>query len=233
MFTRTERWMKEVTQAKREHEAMTESRHDFPALFAPVLPVLVEQQQWYLDLLVDDLQADISGLALYDNDTAVDLPKALGSLPRFSLADAEGPFELLRGVSMGVDLFAVTFATDATDAGIALDFSFPPPESGAESRRPLGVNLWHESHAVDTSPLSKDCTCSACNKHSRAYVQHLLSAREMLAWVLLQVHNSHMIENFFFGVRETIDAGTFNDECKAFEKFYAQQMPAKTGAGPR
>lgn len=239
MCTRTERWIKEAVQ--RRCEAPTPGDGEpcgFPALFAPVLPVSVAEQQWYLDLLTDDLSADVSGLALYTSDVVTNLPAALDPLPRLSLEQPGNPQEVLRGVSLGIDVFTPTFASEATDAGVALSFHFPPPpprpSKEEPDRHPLGMSLWDERHTFDASPLVPGCSCAACRKHSRAYVRHLLETKEMLAWVLLQMHNLHVLDGFFAGVRGSISVGGFEADREGFEGRYEGKVPAGgAGRGPR
>ncbi|KAF2448602.1 tRNA-guanine transglycosylase [Karstenula rhodostoma CBS 690.94] len=230
MSDRTEAWLRDLV-ATRSAMATAEPRF---AIFAPILPIERDLQSWYLEHLLDDMVDSISGVAIYDAFLLDDLPDALHHLPRLSLHVPASPHELLRQVSLGMDLLTVPFIASATDAGIALDFSFPPPENGnSNERQTLGIDMWHAEHALAVTPLSKHCQCYACTKHHRAYVQHLLSAKEMLGWFLIQVHNHSVVESFFASIRSSIDAGTFEAHVAAFEAFYEPQLPEKTGQGPR
>ncbi|KAI9664175.1 MAG: hypothetical protein M1831_002354 [Alyxoria varia] len=238
MFSRTERWMKEITEAK--HDTDHESGGTVPglrsAIFAPIMPVSSEHQRWYLDLLSDDLRESLSGLAIYDTDTALDIPEALFDLARLSLAEPKTPQQLLRGVSLGIDIFTAPFINDATDAGIALDFKFPASKrslSEESIRVALGLDMWGTEHSINMRPMVDGCQCLGCRTQSRAYVQHLLSAKEMLAWVLLQLHNLHVMDLFFADIRKSIEDGTFEREYDLFERYYEHEMPEKTGKGPR
>ena len=93
--------------------------------------------------------------------------------------------------------------------------------------------MWHTEHATSVSPLTPTCTCYACTKHHRAYIQHLLSAKEMLGWALIQFHNHSILDAFFAGIRTSIQNGTFDKDVADFSAFYEPQLPAKTGQGPR
>lgn len=234
MFGRTEGWMKELTNELKSASAAPPDDVRAPVVFAPILPVTLEQQKWYLDLLSDELGDAIAGLAIYDRDCAADIPDALSSMPRLSMTEAAGPAQLLYEVAAGVDMFTVPFVGLATDAGFAMDFCFPPKTEYAQAaRRPLATDMWLSSHAVDRQSLTTGCTCYTCKRYFRAYLQHLLSAKEMLAWVLLQIHNIHTIHGFFAGVRASISKGSFDDDRETFLKVYEPQLPEKTGAGPR
>ena len=204
------------------------------AYFAPVLPLDNAQQSLYLDDLEDEFLDYLSGLALYESASLTFIPEGLGKLPRLLLSDPGTPHEVLREISLGADLLTVPFVGACSDAGIALDFTFPassPKEEGEP--RALGLNLWLSEYAKDTSPITEGCECYACRQHHRAYFNHLLSAKEMTAWALVQLHNHHVMDLFFAGVRESIQRGSFEEDVETFGRVYASTLPAKTGEGPR
>ncbi|KAK4565936.1 hypothetical protein LTR86_003785 [Recurvomyces mirabilis] len=55
----------------------------------------------------------------------------------------------------------------------------------------------------------------------------------MLAWVLLQIHNHHIIESFFRSIRRSLAEGTYERDVVRFQQAYESHLPAKTGEGPR
>lgn len=231
MGDRTLAWMKGLV------KGMTDEKTGIPgtALFAPILPLKAEQQSYYLDALQDELSDDISGLVLYDIASIDAISPTLHHLPRLSLAPISTPHNLIDAISLGHDIFTIPFITTASDAGIALSFSFPAPtqEPNTSTPLPLGIDMWSPTHSTSLSPLYANCTCYTCTHHHRAYLQHLLNAKEMLGWVLLQLHNHHIIDEFFAGVRASIRQSSFEENKIAFHKLYTAGMPAKTGQGPR
>lgn len=230
MSDRTEVWLRDII-AKRKGIEKGEARFN---IFAPILPIERDLQSWYLEHLLDDMVDEISGVAIYDAYLLDDLPDELHRFPRLSFHIPASPQELLRQISLGMDLFTVPFVSSATDAGIALDFTFSPPStSNSSTRQILGIDMWDQEHALSVTPLSKECTCYACTKHHRAYIQHLLSAKEMLGWALIQIHNHAILSAFFANIRKSIEAGTFDTDVAAFEAYYEPQLPEKTGQGPR
>ena len=230
MGDRTLAWLKELISAMEDEEDGTLRT----ALFAPILPIEAEQQSYYLDALQNELRESVSGLVLYDSTSIDAVPENLRGLPRLFLGNTASPHELLDAMALGMDAFTVAFITDATDAGIALNFVFPAPsDANFEEPLPLGVDMWSSTFAHDVSPILWDCQCYTCTNHHRAFVQHLLNAKEMLGWVLLQLHNHHIVDGFFAGARDSIHSGSFEDDRAAFEKLYATELPAKTGQGPR
>jgi queuine tRNA-ribosyltransferase subunit QTRTD1 len=230
MGDRTDEWLFELL---RENAA----KHP---IFAAVLPIDSLAQSEYLNHL--DEQADqVSGLAFYDSNILPDIPAttALSGLPRLSLDEPASPHHILRQISLGMDMFAIPFINFATDAGIALSFVFPRPPIDAESPEPgndavpLGINMWSPDHATSLIPLIPSCSCYACTSHHRAFIQHLLSAKEMLGWTLIQIHNHHTLSNFFAAIRKSITDGLFDEDVKTFARYYESELPAKSGQGPR
>jgi queuine tRNA-ribosyltransferase len=235
MVDRTHSWTQE-TLDKLYGESVAVEAKSKTAFFAPILPLHNTQQSLYLEDLESDLRSDISGLALYDSASLEHIPETLADLPRLLLSEPETPHNILREVSLGADLLTTPLLGVSTDGGIALDFTFPAPSglnAGSSERQPFGANMWDSEHTTDTSSLSKECECYACKNYHRAYVHHLLSAKEMTAWALLQIHNLHVMDIFFAGIRESIQRGTFEQDVVDFNRFYASSMPESSGQGPR
>ncbi|KAK8208171.1 tRNA-guanine transglycosylase family protein [Phyllosticta capitalensis] len=215
-----------------------------PAIFAPILPIEAEQQSYYVnDLKSSSIAPKLSGLALYSTASIDVIPSSLSHLPLLSLSDPPTPAKLLREISLGVDLFVLPFVDKATDAGLILTFAFPAPQPSPtgtsqnekKSKTPLGIDAWAASHATSLSPPVPNCPCYTCTHHHRAYIHHLLAAKEMLGWVLLQLHNHSVLSRFFAGVRATLSTGAdaFEREVDRFERVYEEALPQTTGAGPR
>lgn len=231
MSDRTEVWTRDIVAKK----ASLDKDEPSWGIFAPILPIDRDLQSWYLEHLVDDMADKISGVAIYDAYLLDDLPEEIHHLPRLSFHAPASPQEILRQVGLGMDIFTIPFLTEATDAGIALNFTFPAPpkDTTTSSRQDLGLDMWSDSHATAAVPLSEGCTCYACTKHHRAYIQHLLAAKEMLGWALIQIHNHAVLSAFFAGIRASIAADTFEVDVAAFERYYESLLPEKTGQGPR
>ncbi|KAL2787153.1 tRNA-guanine(15) transglycosylase-like protein [Aspergillus keveii] len=218
---------------------LSEHSRSNAAYFAPILPLENTEQQIYLEDLESDLRPFISGLALYEPASLSIVPEELGDLPRLLFSGPTTPHDILREVSLGADLLTIPFLSLASDTGLALNFIFPaPPQTNEDSNPssdplPLAKDLWEASYTTDTAPLGDSCTCYACQKHHRAYIHHLLSAKEMLAWTLFQIHNHHVMDEFFAAIRTSIERGTFEADVQTFQKTYAPEFPQATGEGPR
>lgn len=204
------------------------------AFFAPVLPIEAGQQFYYLDELQADLADHVSGLTIYDAASIDAIPARMRHLPRCALTDLSGPHDTLDQIALGVDLFIPSFIGNATDAGLGLTFTFPHPGDIQRGQRlDMGVNLWSTAYISDVAPIVDKCECYACKNHHRAYIRHLLDAKEMLAWVLLQIHNYHVMDVFFASVRQSIANGNFKNDHGLFEKAYQRELPSTSGQGPR
>ncbi|PYH96140.1 tRNA-guanine transglycosylase family protein [Aspergillus ellipticus CBS 707.79] len=202
------------------------------AYFAPVLPLDNAQQSIYMDDLEDELRPYVSGLALYESASLSAISEPLGDLPRLLFSGPKTPHDVLRDVSLGADLLTIPFIAVCSDAGIALDFTFSA-NTTTTNRQPMAYDLWSSSYITDTSTLSESCQCYTCRNHHRAYIHHLLSAKEMLAWTLLQIHNHHTMDTFFSQIRESIARNTFEANVQAFQRAYVSELPEPTGQGPR
>lgn len=230
MVERTEDWLAELIKLRNTED-------NGPAIFAPLLPVSYPTQWEYLNRLSQDYVKQVQGLAIYDADILLDLSDhdSLSPLPRLSMDSITSPHEILRQVRLGMDVLAVAFINTVSDAGIALTFSFPPPAPPTSGVHPLGIDTWSEENQTSVKPLADGCNCYSCTKHHRAYVHHLLNAKEMLGWTLLQVHNHHVLGEFFKGIRATLAAepSTFEHNCEVFSKAYESELPKGTGERPR
>jgi queuine tRNA-ribosyltransferase len=234
MVDRTHAWTRDALE-QLYGKTLAEDDKSRTAFFAPVLPLDNAQQSLYLEDLESEFRWDLSGLALYEAASLEHIPASLGDLPRLLLSEPATPHAILREISLGADLLTTPMLGASSDAGIALDFKFPAPVAKDGEKQPvsLGADMWSADNATDVSPLAEGCVCYACQKHHRAYFHHLLAAKEMTAWALLQIHNYHVLDVFFAGVRESIQRGTFEQDVEAFARFYAPEMPESSGQGPR
>jgi queuine tRNA-ribosyltransferase len=71
-------------------------------------------------------------------------------------------------------------------------------------------------YARDPSPIDPQCSCYTCRNFSRAYIRHLIVAREMLAATLLSIHNISTLIQLVNEARDAILTGTFDQFAAAF-----------------
>ncbi|KAM0475364.1 hypothetical protein ACHAPX_007118 [Trichoderma viride] len=232
MVDRTEVWLGEFF----DRMALSKTSDSFgSSVFAPVLPVDYPIQWDYLRYLSEDVIDKLSGLAIYDTNNLPDLVNypSLAPLPKLSMDTPRTPQEVLRQISLGIDICTLMFVNSTSDAGVAMTFSFPPPSF--DKVQPLGIDMWSPEHNAAVVPLVEGCQCYTCTKHHRAYLRHLLNAKEMLGWNLLQIHNHHVVSEFFAGIREALGKGeaVFEDAMNKFTAIYEPLFPEGTGERPR
>lgn len=71
------------------------------------------------------------------------------------------------------------------------------------------LNLFNKKFERDMDPISKECQCPTCQQYSRAYIRHLLKAKEMLGMRLCVIHNLHYFNNLMTEIRDALDKGEF------------------------
>lgn len=123
--------------------------------------------------------------------------------------------DVVEAVQAGIDLFASTYPNEMAELGFALCFDLSPsPPFGAPHSNKL--NMRDHAFALDATPLVAGCACYSCAHHTRAYIHHLLHTHEMLATILLILHNCSHYSAFFAAVRAHLDAGSFAAFADAF-----------------
>jgi queuine tRNA-ribosyltransferase len=115
--------------------------------------------------------------------------------PRYLMGVGK-PDDLVGAVARGVDMFDCVLPTRSGRT------------SQAFTRRGT-VNLRNARHKDDPRPLDEDCTCPACTGYGRAYLNHLVHAKEILGLQILTWHNLHYYQKLMQGMRQAIEAGTF------------------------
>ena len=80
------------------------------------------------------------------------------------------------------------------------------------------MNLFNAKYELDTRPIEEGCNCPVCRTYSRAYVRHLLKAKEMLGMRLAVMHNLYFYNTLMERIREALDNDTFDE-------FYQKYVP--------
>jgi queuine tRNA-ribosyltransferase len=105
--------------------------------------------------------------------------------------------EIRDAVAAGVDLFDCVIPTRYARHGTVI----------SQGRR---WNIKNTPHRRDFSPLDPDCDCYTCQNFSRAYLCHLIRAREILGYTLLAIHNVAELMNYTRRMREAILTNSFH-----------------------
>ncbi len=83
------------------------------------------------------------------------------------------------------------------------------------------LNLFNRKYEKDPKPLEEGCQCPACQRYSRAYIRHLLKAKEMLGMRLCVLHNLYFYNTMMEEIRAAIDAGRYQSYKE--EKLYGMK----------
>jgi queuine tRNA-ribosyltransferase len=113
------------------------------------------------------------------------------------------PEDIFEGVARGMDIFDCVLPTRIA-------------RNGAVFTRAGRLNLRNAQYANDPAPIEEGCDCYACRHFSRAYLRHLIMAKEILGVRLATLHNLHFMLNLMREIREAILAGTFSALRKEF-----------------
>jgi queuine tRNA-ribosyltransferase len=118
--------------------------------------------------------------------------------PRY-LMGVGTPEDLINSVFRGIDMFDCVLPTRLARHNAVLT-------------RGMGrLNLLNATYAEDPRPIDEACGCYTCQHYSRAYIRHLVVAKEMLAATLLSIHNIHTLVQLTRDMRQAIIENRFND----------------------
>ena len=120
------------------------------------------------------------------------------------------PDYILNAVENGIDLFDCVLATRMGRNGAVFS------DDGL-------VTLKKAVHKFDHNPIDENCSCTACQKYSRAYMHHMVKTNEMLGGMLATEHNLTYLYNLLARVREAIK----EDRFKQFKKEYLERFYSK------
>ena len=73
------------------------------------------------------------------------------------------------------------------------------------------INLFNAKYELDERPIEEGCQCPACRTYSRAYIRHLLKAKEMLGMRLCVLHNLYFYNTMMEEIRDAIDKGCYKE----------------------
>lgn len=106
------------------------------------------------------------------------------------------PANILEAVDRGVDFFDCVYPTRNGRHGHVYT------DRGK-------LNLFNKKYELDSQPIDEACCCPTCKSYSRAYIRHLLKAKEMLGLRLCVLHNLYFYNTMMSEIREAIRAGNY------------------------
>ena len=106
------------------------------------------------------------------------------------------PANILEAVERGVDFFDCVY----------------PTRNGRHGHLYTNhgkINLFNVKFELDERPIEEGCQCPACQRYSRAYIRHLLKAKEMLGMRLCVLHNLYFYNTMMAEIRDALEKGEF------------------------
>ena len=124
------------------------------------------------------------------------------------------PINILEAVDRGVDFFDCVY----------------PSRNGRHGHVYTNdgkLNLFNAKYELDERPIEEGCGCPACRHYSRAYIRHLLKAKEMLGMRLCVLHNLYYYNHLMEEIREAIEQGCYKQFKKEKIDRYMQNQEKK------
>jgi queuine tRNA-ribosyltransferase len=122
--------------------------------------------------------------------------------PRY-LMGVGSPDDLVNGVLRGVDIFDCVLPTRLARHHVAIT-------------RTGRMNIANARYSSDALPIYDGCPCYACRNFSRAYLRHLIMAKEILGSTLLTIHNLHTLVSLMSDIRLAIQQNRFQNFASNF-----------------
>ena len=122
------------------------------------------------------------------------------------------PANILEAVSRGVDFFDCVYPSrNGRHGHVYTNFG--------------KINLFNAKYELDPRPIEEGCQCPTCRHYSRAYIRHLLKAKEMLGMRLCVLHNLYFYNTMMEEIRQALDEGRYEE--------YKKQKLEGMAAGPK
>ncbi len=203
---RTTRWLVRCRREMDRLNGLEDTINKHQMLFA------INQGAVFADIRVEHAKAiaqmdmdgyAIGGLAVGESHEEMYyvLEETLPFLPKDKPAYLMGvgtPANILEGVERGVDFFDCVYPTrNGRHGHLYTNFG--------------KINLFNAKYELDERPVEEGCGCPACRRYSRAYIRHLLKAKEMLGMRLCVLHNLYFYNTMMEEIREALDQGRFGE----------------------
>lgn len=217
---RTTRWLRRCKEELYRLSQREDTINPKQMLFA------INQGSTYADLRVRhmeqirEIDADgyaIGGLAvgeeteeMYRIIEAVE-PYMPADKPRY-LMGVGTPVNILEAVHRGVDFFDCVMPSRNARHGNLFTW--------------MGkMNLLNEKYTNDSRPIDENCGCPACRHHSRAYIRHLIKAKEALGMRLAVLHNLYFYNELTQKIRDALDGGYFESFYQKYRIVLGERNP--------
>ena len=126
--------------------------------------------------------------------------------PRY-LMGVGTPSDILGAVYYGIDMFDCVLPTRSGRTGLAFTWQGK-------------LNIKNSKYQNDKSPLDPNCELKGLNKYSKSYLNHLIKTNEMMASMLISLHNINFYQQFMSEIRKNIKGGTFATFYKKYINYF-------------
>ena len=120
--------------------------------------------------------------------------------PRY-LMGVGTPSDILGSVKRGIDMFDCVLPTRSGITGLAFTWDGK-------------VNIRNSKYKKDLKPLDENTNLRSLNKYSKSYLNHLINTNEILASMLISLHNINFYQEFMKKIRTSIKDGSFDNFYK-------------------
>ena len=154
----------------------------------------------------------MGGLAV--GETQLEMLKILGETTKFLpkhqpryLMGVGTPSDILGAVNLGIDMFDCVLPTRSGRTALAFTW-------GGK------INLKNSKYQNDLSPLDDNCKIRNLRNYSKSYLNHLIRSNEMMASMLISLHNINFYQEFMLEIRNNINRGTFSTFYKKYIDYF-------------
>ena len=203
---RTTRWLKRCKTEMARLNSLPDTINQHQMLFginqgAIYEDIRIEHAQQIAELDLDGYA--VGGLAVGESHEEMYhiLDEVVPYLPQNKptyLMGVGTPANILEGVERGIDFFDCVY----------------PSRNGRHGHVYTNhgkLNLFNAKYELDDQPIEEGCQCPACRHYSRAYIRHLLKAKEMLGMRLCVLHNLYFYNHMMEEIRDAIEKGQFKE----------------------
>lgn len=216
---RTTRWLKRCQAKMKELNMRDDTINPEQLLFG------INQGCTYKDLRINhmkaiaDLDLDgyaIGGLAVGETTEVMYeiIENVTPEMPRDKIRYLMGvgtPVNILNAVERGIDLFDCVMPSRNARHGHLFT------TKGI-------ININNQKYERDMTPIDEDCDCPVCRQYSKAYIRHLLKAKEMLSQRLLVMHNLWFYNKLMEDIRNALDKGQFSEFKREKQEIYGKRI---------
>ncbi|MCI8300543.1 MAG: tRNA guanosine(34) transglycosylase Tgt [Lachnospiraceae bacterium] len=214
---RTARWLKRCKQELQRLNRLEDTINPQQMLFGINQGAIFEDIRTDHAKEISELDLDgyaVGGLAVGESHEQmyhileVTVPHLPKDKPTY-LMGVGTPANILEAVERGVDFFDCVY----------------PSRNGRHGHVYTNqgkMNLFNQKYELDAKPIEEGCQCPACRHYSRAYIRHLLKAKEMLGMRLCVLHNLYFYNTMMGEIRTALDEGRFQSYKE--EKLYGMKQ---------